>query len=488
MNSADQIRFAWATAAIAVLIAVRLVAAALIDLGADESYYRLWSLHPSWGYYDHPPMVAWWIWLGTAVFGDNPFGVRILFVLSGIPLTLAAYIAGARLFDRATGVLGALWINATLLIGVGSISATPDAPAVLFWTLAIAAFAALVATGRGWLWLLVGLFAGLGVISKLTDLFLGLGLLLCLVALQELRRWLISPWLWAGGLIAALVIAPVALWNAGHDWMTLASQFGRVPPRPFNPLMIADYIGVQFLLLNPPIALFLGLGAAAWIARWDAYPRRAIGILLWTAIPLAAYMLVHSLHSQVQGHWLAPMYPTLALVAAAAAAVVPDSGRQRLRAVVFPLGAGLSLVGFFLVINPGGVLPPWLDPNGANRGWSETAAEIERIRLDTDTTWIATTHYSSNAALHWALRHTGTPTHDIRDRIRYAFAPESSEFLLDSPALLVTTGSADDVAGCFATLEPLGAVDRTNLGGTAVQTFHLYRATDARPDLFAAGC
>lgn len=489
MNRRGRTQFVWATAAIAALIAVRLIAAALIDLGADESYYYVWSLHPSWGYYDHPPMVAWWIWLGTAVFGDGAFGVRAVFVLSAIPMTLAVYVAGARLVDRATGILGALWINATLLVGVGSISATPDVPAAMFWTLAVAALAVIVATERGWWWLLVGLFAGLGVLSKLTDLFLGLGLLLCLVAMSDLRRWLAGPWPWAGGLVAALVVAPFLVWNAGHDWMTFASQLGRVPPRAFDPLMIADYIGVQFLLLNPPIALFLGLGAVAWIAGWPGYPRRAIGILLWTAIPLAAYMLVHSFHSQVQANWLAPVYPTLALVAAATAVVVPDAGRQRLRTIVFPLGVGLSFVGLFFVVNPGGVLPPWLDPGGGpNRGWTETGAAVDEVRHANDTRWIATTSYATNGALSHALRATDTQIVDIGSRQRYAFTPPPPDALLASPALVVTGSGPAYVAGCFDTVEALGTVERTNSGGAVIETLNLYRATGAKPDLFVTGC
>ena len=58
------------------MVAARLVAAAFIPLSPDETYYFDWSRFPSWSYYDHPPMGAWWIALGTWVFGANPFGIR----------------------------------------------------------------------------------------------------------------------------------------------------------------------------------------------------------------------------------------------------------------------------------------------------------------------------------------------------------------------------------------------------------------------------
>ena len=48
-----------AAIAVLILVAIRLLAAALIPLSADETYYLSWSRFPAWSYYDHPPMVAW---------------------------------------------------------------------------------------------------------------------------------------------------------------------------------------------------------------------------------------------------------------------------------------------------------------------------------------------------------------------------------------------------------------------------------------------
>ena len=60
------------------LVAARLLAAAIVPLSPDETYYLQWARFPGWSYYDHPAMGAWWIALGTALFGDNAFGVRVV--------------------------------------------------------------------------------------------------------------------------------------------------------------------------------------------------------------------------------------------------------------------------------------------------------------------------------------------------------------------------------------------------------------------------
>ncbi len=84
--------------AIAALILVRLVAAALTPLSFDEAYYWTWSKHLAGGYYDHPPMVALVIRLGTMIAGDTQLGVRLVSVLLALPMSWAVYETGRLLF------------------------------------------------------------------------------------------------------------------------------------------------------------------------------------------------------------------------------------------------------------------------------------------------------------------------------------------------------------------------------------------------------
>src|SRR6195952_5847918 len=83
------------------LIALRLVSAAFTPLTFDEAYYWTWSKHLAGGYYDHPPMVALVIRLGTMIAGDTEFGVRLVSVLLGLPMSFAVYRATLLLFASA---------------------------------------------------------------------------------------------------------------------------------------------------------------------------------------------------------------------------------------------------------------------------------------------------------------------------------------------------------------------------------------------------
>ncbi len=63
-------------ALIALLTAMRAIYAGVIELRTDEAYYWTWSKESVLSFLDHPPMIAWFIRFGTAIFGDTNFGVR----------------------------------------------------------------------------------------------------------------------------------------------------------------------------------------------------------------------------------------------------------------------------------------------------------------------------------------------------------------------------------------------------------------------------
>src|SRR4051812_31030737 len=210
------------------LLALRLVAAAYTPLTFDEAYYWTWSKHLAGGYYDHPPMVAVLIRLGTLIAGDTELGVRLVSILLALPMSFAVYRCTELLFGgRRVAATAAILLNVTLMAAVGTMIVTPDAPLLVASSLVLFFLAKLLATGRGAWWLAVGAAVGLALLSKYTALFFGPAILVWLIAVPKLRRWLISPWPYLGGALAFAMFSPVILWNADHRWVSFLKQFGR---------------------------------------------------------------------------------------------------------------------------------------------------------------------------------------------------------------------------------------------------------------------
>src|SRR3954470_11685228 len=107
------------------LVALRLAAAAYTPLTFDEAYYWMWSKALAGGYYDHPPMVAAVIRLGTLIAGDTALGVRLVSILLALPMSWAVYEATAILFgSRRAAATSAILLNVTLMAAVGTMIVT----------------------------------------------------------------------------------------------------------------------------------------------------------------------------------------------------------------------------------------------------------------------------------------------------------------------------------------------------------------------------
>src|SRR5207253_2956979 len=167
----------------------------------DEAYYWTWSKHLAGGYYDHPRMVALVIRLGTPISGDTELGVRLVSILLALPMSFALYRSAEMLFGgRRVAATATVLFNVTLMASVGTMIVTPDAPLLVASSFVLFCLAKVLETGRGAWWLAAGVAVGAALLSKYTALFFGPAILIWLIAVPKLRRWLISPWPYLGGL------------------------------------------------------------------------------------------------------------------------------------------------------------------------------------------------------------------------------------------------------------------------------------------------
>jgi 4-amino-4-deoxy-L-arabinose transferase-like glycosyltransferase len=469
------------------LAVLRLAAAGAIPLTEDEAYYRLWAQAPRLGYYDHPPMVAWWIWAGIRIAGDTALGVRLLPVAASLISTLLVFDLGQRLPvglpARRSGLAAALLYNATITVGAGALLAVPDVPASLFWLAALWAMAR--AERQPLLWLGAGAAAGLACLSKYSALFLAPGVVLWLALTRDGRRALLTPWPWLAAAIAAALFAVNVAWNAQHHWLTFAKQFGRVEASRFAPRYLGEFLAAQFVLLNPLVAVLAGAGAArAWKQR--ALPEGRIAVMaLLTSLPFAAYLILHSLHDRVQAHWPVPLYAAAALLAALAAQ--DGRGWKGVLARIAPVGLALCALGLGYMSLPRGLLPKG-DPADALRGWPMLAEQVEGVAEAHGAAWVGTLSYGVNGLLQaqGALR---LPALQLNERDRYADLPRPAADL-SRPGLVVDLKRRVDLQrlrACFAVVGAPTEIVR-GLGGGPDSRYVAVPVAGPRTDLPARGC
>jgi 4-amino-4-deoxy-L-arabinose transferase-like glycosyltransferase len=493
-----------AAAGLAALTVVRLVVAAVLPLSPDETYYFVWSRALAPGYLDHPPMVALWIRAGTALADagfadDGALGIRLLAPLAAALGSWLLWDAGERLLPgRGAGLIAAALLNATLLLGAGAVTMTPDTPLLFFWVCALWALARLHTCGangvggaengggaegaraaecggrakgsRGAWWLAVGLFAGMAFDSKYTAAFLVLGIGVWLLVAE--RWWLARPWPWLGLAVGLLVVAPVLWWNAAHGWASFAKQGGRIDE--WQPARAARFLGELIagqLGLVTPLVLVLCIAGLVHACRLVWRQRDSVWTLLVAlSLPAVVVFVEHAFADRVQGNWPAIVYPSAVIAAAGLEA-------SRWRRLFYPaaaLGLGMTLVVYLQATLAPLPVPIRLDPSALQlAGWPALAARIEAARQQAGASFVAADQYGVASELAYWLP-GDVAVVGIEPRWRIFDLPAAR--LDGQVGILVrsTRRQALSAAGPWADREPLGVVARERDGET-VERYILFR-------------
>ncbi len=469
------------------LMLPRFYVGATFGLLADEAYYALWSLYPGFAYYDHSPAVAWFVAGGRWLFGEGPFAVRSLFLFSTYLVLAAIYRIGVLLFhDARIAAVAAIWYCAAPMILVANLVATPDGPSELFWVLSIWAVAEFVTRRNPNWWLAAGAFAGLGLLSKYTVLFLGVGLLFWLLTSAERRSWFRHWQVWAGAVLAVALFAPVIWWNYQHGWTSFRFQFGRstlLHARGINFYEIARFQVETAILLLPPLFIFVWLGALLFAFR-RASPALALPLL--TALPMVAYFIAHSMFGRVNPNWTIPFMPQLALLGGWAAVTLrPRLMLWRgllaiLRWLQIPLGV---LVLLFLCYLTMFRFVPGLGPIALVNevvGWRDFEQRISQIARQNGAAWVGTEDYSFNGWLGYAAiaNRDPLPVFQITEPIRYDYMPPVDPALRNAPHLIVRHArkrqELRDIRIGGLPAHPLQYITRDTESGRAIDTYVVY--------------
>jgi hypothetical protein len=339
----------------------------------DELYYIADGWHLQAGYVDQPLMMGWLAALLRVTVGDGLVAIHIIPALASaliIVITglMARELGGGRVAQFVAGVAVLFTVD---FMAAGSIFSM-DVLDQLWWALAGLIVMHLLRRDAPRLWLLVGLVASIGLLTKLTVLFFGLSLFLALLVTPE-RRYLRTRWPWLAGGIAFLGLLPYLVWNAANGWPTL--EFWQHYGVGTGPLA---FLFAQFGQMNPIAVPLAGAGLVFYFRRTGVRYR----LLGWAFI--FVYLVLTLLHTKT--YFLAPAYPIVFAAGAVVLERVPL--RPRLAWVRPAYVALLALVGILLAPDVMPILPPdsvvhvygaLEQPLGDRLGWDNLTSTVEQV-------------------------------------------------------------------------------------------------------------
>ncbi len=393
------------------MIAVALLCAALLVHGAtawrygyfrDELYFIACSKHLAWGYVDQPPLVAVAAWLSAPV-GYQLLALRALPVAAAaatvyLSVRIAALLGGGAFAQLLAGS-ATLLVPAYLLLG-NTLTTTSFEP--FFWTLAAYLTIRIVRLPRERplrLWLSLGVVVAGGLYAKYSMLLFA-GALLAGLAATAQRRALRSPFLIYAALLAAVLILPNALWQAGHGWPFLEVLRGDAAHRhAFENGWQLEFAGVfenakafaleQLLYVNPVAAPLWLTGAIAPFILPALRDLRFAGIA-YVLLFAAAVVL------GAKGYYVVGIYATLLAIGAVtiertasalrfaffAALVAVGMAALPMSLPALPLGGLVAYTKALGVTGRDGTPARLIQPVFAEEfGWDRLARDVARVYL-----------------------------------------------------------------------------------------------------------
>ncbi len=282
----------------------------------DELYYMAAGERLALGYVDFPPFVALVAAATRAVLGDSQIALHFLPALAGAAVVLLAGLMARELgggrFAQGLAALCVLVVPNFLVFGTWI---SMDAFDQLWWVSCSYVLLLILKRDEPRLWLLFGLVAGLGLLTKLTMLSFGLAVFVALL-ITPARRQLLTPWPWFGGAVAFAFLIPYLYWQITHGWPT--PEFWAGYGDKIDAASPVEFLVEQVITMQPPTLPIWLLGLLYFFSREG----RAYRPLGWVFVLLLVLFMVQN----ARFSFLAPAYPALF---AAGAVVIEGFLRRR---------------------------------------------------------------------------------------------------------------------------------------------------------------
>jgi len=269
----------------------------------DELYYIACSDHLAWGYVDQPPFSLFLLKLSRLIFGDSLTAIRLVPSLAHAGTIVLTGFIVKEMGGKAFAIFIACLAILSSVIHVGmSLIYSMNSIDIFIWALAVYIILRIINTQRNSLWITLGVVLGIGLLNKISVLFLGAGIFVGILFTN--RQWLTGKWLYIMGAIAVLCFLPYVIWNVTHDLAHLEFIHNASSGK-YSGRSRMDFVGEQILLLNP-------ISAPLWIAGLAALffykPLQSYRMLGW--IYLTAFVILF-INRTSKGEYLAPGYAWL---------------------------------------------------------------------------------------------------------------------------------------------------------------------------------
>ncbi|MDR0617461.1 MAG: glycosyltransferase family 39 protein [Endomicrobium sp.] len=323
------------------IILLKIFLSATTSLHPDEAYYWLWSKRLAFGYYDHPPMVAWFIKI-TTLLSNSELAVRFFSIIVTVMLSILVWKFAKKLFheDETVASASVIVLNTLPLTLVGSIIITPDTPAFLFFAFAVYYQWSLIESSKTKYWYITGFFLGLSFLSKYTAILFVLSLAVYML-LDGKLKWLKNKHFYFMFVISFIIFLPVIIWNSHNEWISFTFQFNHgLSGNKLHLNYLFEYLGSQCLIVGPFVFVSGIVASIYYLKSKNISYHHKHRFLFSFSFPIIAIFIVTALKSYPGANWPAFAYFAFSIMVAQYLL----SSKSKLRRKVLLVGLAFNFV------------------------------------------------------------------------------------------------------------------------------------------------
>jgi len=279
------------------IVFINLIQSYFTPIIKDEAYYWRWSQDLDWGFFDHPPLVAFIIKLSSFFFADA-LGIRFITVLLNALMIkiLWELIPVKNKTHKNSAFIFFMILMAMPFVNLYGFITTPDAPLLFFSALYLLALKRFEAKSQLFNILFLSLAAALLIYTKY---FGGIVILLSFIFNPKL---FLKKSTYLVGILAFIILIPYLYWLYNNDFISLNYHlFQRKSIGYLQPKFVYGYLLGTIGILNPALILLL-----FWqLVKKKVAVSKENSFMIRMFVGYLAFFFLYSFRSWIEAHWIA---------------------------------------------------------------------------------------------------------------------------------------------------------------------------------------
>lgn len=286
-----------------ILFVLNLIQGSVTELLYDEAYYWYYAQDLSWGYFDHPPMVAFLIWLSSLVF-DGEMGVRFMSCVLGIGTVSILWLLIEDPKKKQYIPHFFLLLFSMALFNAYGFLTLPDTPLLFFTALFLLVYKRFISNPTWPKALVLGLVMACLMYSKYHAVLVILFTLLSNISLLK------NKYAWVAVLCSLACYSPHFLWLYQNDFVSLEYHISERPNQPYS------FSGFTLGYLLNLLVNFGLLFPWFYYALFTAKPKdKFTKALVYVTFGVILFFFLSTFHRRSQAQWVIVICIPMAILA-----------------------------------------------------------------------------------------------------------------------------------------------------------------------------